>query len=67
MRFAVVTPYTSGYLSGPNTTNVRLQDACPTNKADHVGAPKNVVVIRWALNALSTSGPANPAYRPACS
>jgi triacylglycerol lipase len=63
----VVTPYTSGYLAGPNTTNVRLQDVCPANVVDHVNAPKNVVVIRWALNALATPGPASPTYRPACS
>lgn len=63
----VVTPYTSGYLAGPNTTNVRLQDVCPANAVDHVNAPMNVVVIRWALNALATAGPASPAYRPACS
>ena len=49
------------------TTNITLQSLCPTNTIDHIKAPTDPVVIKLALNALSTAGPANPAFRPACS
>ncbi|WP_236239264.1 triacylglycerol lipase [Streptomyces sp. CC228A] len=32
----VVTPYTSGYLSGPNVTNVRIQDKCALDFSEHL-------------------------------
>ncbi|MFC0601601.1 esterase/lipase family protein [Streptomyces palmae] len=32
----VVTPYTSGYLSGPGVRNVLLQDLCPLDLSGHV-------------------------------
>ncbi|MFK0297111.1 esterase/lipase family protein [Streptomyces sp. NPDC090442] len=32
----VVTPYASGYLSGPDVHNVLLQDLCPVDLSDHV-------------------------------
>lgn len=64
---AVVTPYTSGYLAAAsNVSNIRIQDACPTNKTDHVNVPRDPAFIRFAVDALSHSGPANVAYRPKC-
>lgn len=63
----IVTPYTSGYLTGPNVTNIRLQDLCPSDTVDHVHAPEDPAVIRIALDALSHDGPADPEYRPRCS
>jgi triacylglycerol esterase/lipase EstA (alpha/beta hydrolase family) len=62
----VVTPYTSGYLSGPNTTNVTLQDKCPNDTSEHLRTPYDPPAIQITLNALSRSGPANPAFQPAC-
>ncbi|MGD3107466.1 lipase family alpha/beta hydrolase [Streptomyces sp. YGL11-2] len=32
----VVTPYTSGYLNGPDVHNVLLQDLCPVDLSEHV-------------------------------
>lgn len=63
----IVTPYTSGYLDGENTTNVRIQDLCPYNAVDHVNAPKDPAVIRVVLNALAHDGPASPSFTPKCS
>lgn len=63
----VVIPYTSGYLSGPaEVTNVRLQDRCPLDLAEHLGIIYDPVAVRWILNALGRPGPADPAYRPRC-
>ncbi|WP_020496707.1 lipase family alpha/beta hydrolase [Sciscionella marina] len=33
----VVTPYTSGLIDAPNSTNVVLQDRCPSDAAGHLG------------------------------
>jgi triacylglycerol lipase len=62
----VVLPYSSGYLSGPGTTNIRLQDKCPLDGSDHLFIPSSAPAIRLVLNALGRSGPADPAYRPSC-
>jgi len=62
----VVTPYTSGYLSGPSTTNIRLQDLCPADTASHTQMPGDPAVIRLVGNALLTNGPASATYRPKC-
>ncbi|MFI1967252.1 esterase/lipase family protein [Streptomyces pathocidini] len=32
----IVTPYASGYLSGPNVRNIRLQDLCPLDFSEHL-------------------------------
>jgi len=62
----IVTPYTSGNLSGPNTTNITLQNVCPSDVTDHVHLPEDPAVIRLVLNALQVSGPAQPTYVPKC-
>ena len=62
----VVLPYTSGYLTGANTTNVKLQAKCPADLADHLLIPMDGPAIRLTLNALGRRGPANPAYQPSC-
>ena len=62
----VVTPYTSGYLSGPSTTNVRLQDYCPADTASHTQMLTDPAVIRLVGSALVTSGPVPATYRPKC-
>ncbi len=62
----VVTPYTSGYLSGPSTTNIRLQDDCPADTATHSQMPLDPAVIRIVGTALATSGPVPASYRPKC-
>ncbi len=63
----VVTPYTSAFLApGPRTANILLQDACPAEVIDHHEMPNDGLAIRWALQALARSGPADPAHPPSC-
>ncbi|MFE1317472.1 esterase/lipase family protein [Kitasatospora phosalacinea] len=53
----IVTPYTSGVLSGPNVTNIVLQDRCPLDSAGHLGLAVDPNVADLVLNRLD---PANP-------
>jgi triacylglycerol lipase len=62
----VVLPYTSGYLAGDNTTNIKLQDKCRFDVTGHVLIPMDGPAIRLVLDALGRSGPASPAYQPSC-
>ncbi|GGK89070.1 lipase [Sphaerisporangium melleum] len=48
----VVTPYTSGYLSGAGVRNVRLQDVCPLDFSAHLGVIFDPVVQRLVLDEL---------------
>ncbi len=58
----VVTPYTSAFLSGPNVTNITLQNQCPLDLGEHLSMPYDHIADRDVLNALD---PAN-AVRPSC-
>ncbi len=62
----VVLPYTSGYLSGARTTNIRLQSRCRFDVSDHLLIPLDGPAIRIALNALGRPGPASASFRPSC-
>jgi triacylglycerol lipase len=64
----VVTPYTSDFLAadGNAVTNITLQDKCPSDTAEHLRTPYDAAAIQITLNALGRSGPADPAYQPAC-
>jgi triacylglycerol lipase len=63
----VVIPYTSGYLApDAGVTNLTLQDKCPHDPTEHVGITYDPVALQITMNALARSGPANPAYEPAC-
>lgn len=59
----VVTPYTSAFLSGPNTTNILLQSQCFLDLGEHLSMPYDHIADGDVLNAL------DPAHqvRPACS
>ncbi|MFE6510731.1 esterase/lipase family protein [Nocardioides sp. NPDC057767] len=60
----VVVPYTSGFLAdGPNTTNVRIQDACAADLSEHLLIPMSVSAIALTLDALTREGPASPALK----
>jgi pimeloyl-ACP methyl ester carboxylesterase len=48
----LVTPYTSGYLYAPGSTNIVLQDVCPLDLSDHIFISFDPVVHRIVLNAL---------------
>ncbi len=64
----VVTPYQSQALSGPasQVTNIVLQDKCPLDLSEHLTIPDEPVTLRWVLNALGRSGPADPSFTPRC-
>jgi triacylglycerol esterase/lipase EstA (alpha/beta hydrolase family) len=59
----VVTPYTSAFLSGPNTTNIVLQSQCFLDLGEHLSMPYDHIADGDVLNAL------DPAHQvpPACS
>jgi triacylglycerol esterase/lipase EstA (alpha/beta hydrolase family) len=48
----VVTPYTSAFLSGPNVTNVLLQDQCSLDYGEHLSMPYDHIADADVLNAL---------------
>ncbi|MFX6170926.1 lipase, partial [Acinetobacter baumannii] len=58
----VATPYTSQALSGPDVTNIVLQDQCAFNLSSHVSMAIDPLVGRNVLNALD---PAN-AVKASC-
>lgn len=62
----VVIPHTSGYLKGPRTTNLTIQNLCPLDTAEHLLIPMSNTAIAVTLNALTRKGPADPKFRPAC-
>ena len=48
----VVTPYTSGFLSGPGVTNITLQKQCILDPSNHVTEPYDFIALHDVLNAL---------------
>jgi len=56
----VVTPYTSALLSGPNVTNIVVQDQCPDDLVGHIGMVYDPYVVQLTINALDPAG-AQPA------
>jgi triacylglycerol esterase/lipase EstA (alpha/beta hydrolase family) len=59
----VVTPYTNAFLSGPNVTNILLQDQCPDDPVGHIGIFLDSPTIQNIVNQL---GPHTPGFRPVC-
>jgi triacylglycerol esterase/lipase EstA (alpha/beta hydrolase family) len=53
----IVTPYTSAFLSGPNVTNIVLQNVCPLDQTDHIGIADDTVALHLVLNALDPARP----------
>jgi triacylglycerol lipase len=65
----VVIPYNSQFLSGParQVTNITIQDKCPADLFEHDQTPNDPVVHQIVAHALGKpSGPADPAFQPAC-
>ncbi|CAN7247058.1 alpha/beta fold hydrolase [Arthrobacter sp. LjRoot78] len=65
----VVIPYNSQFLSGAaqQVTNITIQDKCPADLFEHDQTPNDPVVHQIVAHALGKpSGPADPAYQPAC-
>ncbi|MFE1317272.1 esterase/lipase family protein [Kitasatospora phosalacinea] len=53
----VATPYTSQQLSGPNVTNLVLQDQCALDFAGHVRVAFDPIALTDVLNALDPAHP----------
>jgi len=60
----IVTPYTNAFLSGPNVTNILLQDQCPSDPVGHIGIFLDSPALQNVMNQL---GPNTPGFRPVCS
>ncbi|MBI2691151.1 MAG: alpha/beta fold hydrolase [Solirubrobacterales bacterium] len=50
----VVTPYTNGYLSGPNVTNIEVQDGCAIDLSEHLSISYDQRAIWYVREALGT-------------
>ena len=48
----IVTPYTSALLTGPNVTNIVVQDGCPIDRVDHAAIAYDRRAVGLALHAL---------------
>jgi triacylglycerol esterase/lipase EstA (alpha/beta hydrolase family) len=53
----IVTPFTSAFLSGPDVTNIVLQNVCPLDQTDHIGIADDTVALHLVLNALDPAHP----------
>jgi triacylglycerol esterase/lipase EstA (alpha/beta hydrolase family) len=60
----VVTPYTSAFLTGPDVTNVLLQDQCSLDQGEHLSIPYDHIADADVLTALDPVRPAHPACTP---
>jgi pimeloyl-ACP methyl ester carboxylesterase len=60
----VVTPYTNAFLSGPNVTNITIQNQCPTDPTEHIGLTEDSPALQNVLNQLSASP--NPSFTATC-
>jgi triacylglycerol esterase/lipase EstA (alpha/beta hydrolase family) len=57
----VVTPYTSAFLSGPDVTNITLQDQCSLDHGEHLSMPYDHIADLDVLSALDPAQPQTPA------
>ena len=48
----LVSPYTSSFLSGPNVTNITLQDHCALDFSDHLSIISSPMTGQYILNGL---------------
>ena len=57
----LVSPYSSGYLSAPSSTNIVLQNQCALDLAEHVGVAFDPIAGQDILNALDPAHAKTPA------
>jgi triacylglycerol esterase/lipase EstA (alpha/beta hydrolase family) len=60
----VVTPYTSAFLTGPNVTNITLQNQCVLDLGDHLSMTSDHIAARDVLNALDPAHAVAPLCTP---
>jgi triacylglycerol esterase/lipase EstA (alpha/beta hydrolase family) len=53
----VVTPYSSAFLSGPNVTNITVQNGCPIDFGEHLAISYDRRALTYVLNALDPAHP----------
>lgn len=53
----ITTPYSSTFLTGPNVTNVTLQDGCSADHSDHVSMSYSLRAMSIVLNTLKAKLP----------
>ena len=53
----VVTPYSSGFLSGPNVTNITVQNGCAIDFGEHLAISYDRRALTYVLNALDPAHP----------
>ena len=56
----VVTPYTSAFLSGPNVTDITLQNQCSQDYGEHLSMPYDHIADADVLTALDPAHPVTP-------
>ncbi|MFC0040531.1 lipase family alpha/beta hydrolase [Actinomadura rayongensis] len=56
----VVTPYESAFLTGPDVTNITVQDVCDQDYTEHLAIAFDHVALRLMLNALDPAHQAKP-------
>ncbi|HET8929181.1 MAG TPA: alpha/beta fold hydrolase [Acidimicrobiales bacterium] len=59
----VVTPYANAFLSGPNVTNILVQNQCPDDNVGHIGMFLDSPTLQNVMNQL---GPNTPGFQPVC-
>jgi triacylglycerol esterase/lipase EstA (alpha/beta hydrolase family) len=60
----VVTPYQFAFLSGPNVSNITLQDQCSLDQGEHLSMPYDHIADADVLSALDPQHPMTPACTP---
>jgi pimeloyl-ACP methyl ester carboxylesterase len=53
----LVSPYTSGFVTAPNVTNITVQQHCATDFAEHAALAFDRVAAAYILNALDPAHP----------
>jgi triacylglycerol esterase/lipase EstA (alpha/beta hydrolase family) len=60
----IVTPYQGAFLSGPNVTNILLQDQCALDSVDHIAITYDHIALQDVLNGLDPAHARQPACTP---
>lgn len=56
----IVTPYASQFLTGPDTTNITVQDQCPNDFSEHLALAYDHVALQDVLNTLDPDRASTP-------
>lgn len=60
----IVTPYTNAFLTGPNVTNIAIQNQCPADPTEHIGLTEDSPALQNVLNQLSARP--DPSFGATC-